>query len=94
MVVYWFQLKEFTEWMDFSFFKKILFLQVKIDKLANQKYYFIFVYSNGNPLEKVSQIFKQNNIEVSIDEIYGLNEVNKSLKSWQWESEGKTLIKI
>lgn len=92
--------KEFAERMGFSFVKKTLFgfAGKKFDKLANkknQKYYFIFVESNGSQLEKVSEIFEQNKIEVSVDEIYNLSDVNNALKKVdKGGSKGKTLIKI
>ena len=92
--------KEFAERMGFSFVKKTLFgfAGKKFDKLANkknQKYYFIFVESNGSQLEKVSEIFEQNKIEVSVDEIYDLSDVNNALKKVdKGGSKGKTLIKI
>lgn len=92
--------KEFAERMGFLFVKKTLFgfAGKKFDKLANkknQKYYFIFVESNGSQLEKVSEIFEQNKIEVSVDEIYDLSDVNNALKKVdKGGSKGKTLIKI
>ena len=82
--------KEFAERMGFSF--------KKFDKMAgkkNQNYYFLFVESNGEQLEKISQIFEQNNIEASVDEIYDLTDVNKALRKVdKGGSKGKTLIKI
>lgn len=92
--------KEFAERMGFSFVKKILFgfAGKKFDKMAgkkNQNYYFLFVESNGEQLEKISQIFEQNNIEASVDEIYDLTDVNKALRKVdKGGSKGKTLIKI
>ena len=92
--------KEFAERMGFSFVKKTLFgfAGKKFDKLAakkNQKYYFLFVESNGNQLEKVSEIFEQNKVEVSIDGVYELNDINEALKKVDsGGSKGKTLIKI
>lgn len=92
--------REFAERMGFSFVKKMLFgvAGKKFDKLANkknQKYYFLYVESNGVQLEKISNIFEENRIEPSIDEIFELNDVNKSLKKVEnGGSKGKTLIKI
>ena len=53
---------EFADRMGLSTAKKLLFKVAgrKFDKLAgkkNQKYYFLFVESNGSQLEKVSKIF-------------------------------------
>ena len=92
--------KEFAERMGLSFFKKLLFkfAGAKFDKLAgkkNQKYYFLYVESNGSQLEKISQIFEENKIKTSVDEIFTLDEVNKALeKVNNGGSKGKTLIKI
>lgn len=105
MVDHWYHLRDFPtrnlpkEWV-FHLLKKTLFgfAGKKFDKLANkknQKYYFIFVESNGSQLEKVSEIFEQNKIEVSVDEIYNLSDVNNALKKVdKGGSKGKTLIKI
>lgn len=92
--------KEFAERMGFSTFKKILFkfAGMKFDKMAkknNQKYYFLFVESNGNQLNQISQIFDENKIQPSIDEIYELKDVNEALKKVaNGSSKGKTLLKI
>lgn len=92
--------KEFAERMGLSFIKKGLFkvAGMKYDKMAskkNQKYYFLFVESNGRQLEEVSGIFAEKNIKPSVDEIYGLDDVNNALKKVdQGGSKGKTLIKI
>lgn len=91
---------EFAERMGLSFVKKGLFkvAGMKYDKMAskkNQKYYFLFVESNGRQLEEVSGIFAEKNIKPSVDEIYGLNDVNNALsKVDKGGSKGKTLIKI
>ena len=92
--------REFAERMGLSFVKKGLFkvAGMKFDKMAskkNQKYYFLFVESNGRQLEEVSGIFAEKNIKPSVDEIYGLNDVNNALsKVDKGGSKGKTLIKI
>ena len=92
--------KEFGERMGFSFVKKTLFgiAGKKFDNMAgkkNQNYYFLFVESNGIQLNKVSQIFDSNDIEVSVDEVFELNDINKALKKVdKGGSKGKTLIKI
>ena len=92
--------REFAERMGLSFVKKGLFkvAGMKYDTMAskkNQKYYFLFVESNGRQLEEVSGIFAEKNIKPSVDEIYGLNDVNNALsKVDKGGSKGKTLIKI
>lgn len=92
--------KEFAERMGLSVVKKGLFkfAGMKFDRMAskkNQKYYFLFVESNGRQLEEVSKIFAEKNIVASVDEVYGLNDVNAALKKVdQGGSKGKTLIKI
>ena len=77
--------REFAERMGLSLVKKGLFkvAGMKFDRMAakkNQKYYFLFVESNGRQLEEVSRIFAEKNIKPSIDEIFSLNEVNKAMK--------------
>lgn len=92
--------KEFAERMGLSNVKKLLFkvAGMKFEKMAskkNQKYYFIFVESNGKQLEKVSRIFEEKNIKPSVDTVFGLDDVNKALnKVDKGGSKGKTLIKI
>lgn len=92
--------REFAERRGLSFVKMGLFkvAGMKYDKMAskkNQKYYFLFVESNGRQLEEVSGIFAEKNIKPSVDEIYGLNDVNNALsKVDEGGSKGKTLIKI
>lgn len=92
--------KEFAERMGLSLVKKGLFkvAGMKFDRMAakkNQKYYFLFVESNGRQLEEVSRIFAEKNIKPSVDETYSLNDVNKAMKKVdQGGSKGKTLIKI
>lgn len=92
--------KEFAERMGLSVVKKGLFkfAGMKFDRMAskkNQKYYFLFVESNGRQLEEVSRIFSEKNIVTSVDEIYGLADVNVALRKVdKGGSKGKTLIKI
>ena len=87
---------EFADRMGLSAVKKLLFKVAgrKLDKMAsknNQKYYFLFVESNGRQLDRISKI----NIVPSIDEVYELDDVNNALKKVDaGGSKGKTLIKI
>ena len=92
--------EEFAKRMGLSTVKKLLFKFAgrKFDKLAskkNQKYYFLFVESNGKQLEQVSRIFEEKNIKPSIDTVFELSDVNKAMdKVDKGGSKGKTLIKI
>lgn len=92
--------EEFAKRMGLSTVKKLLFKFAgrKFDKLAskkNQKYYFLFVESNGKQLEQVSRIFEEKNINLSIDTVFEFHDVNKSMdKVDKGGSKGKTLIKI
>lgn len=92
--------EEFAKRMELSTVKKLLFKFAgrKFDKLAsrkNQKYYFLFVESNGKQLEHVSRIFEEKNIKPSIDTVFELGDVNKAMdKVDKGGSKGKTLIKI
>lgn len=92
--------KEFAERMGLSAVKRGLFkfAGMKFDRMAskkNQKYYFLFVESNGRQLEEVSKIFSEKNIVASVDEVYSLDDVNAALRKVdQGGSKGKTLIKI
>ena len=87
---------EFAERMGLSAVKKLLFKVAgrEFDNMAskkNQKYYFLFVESNGSQLDGISKI----NIEPSIDEVFDLDDVNDALRKVDKSgSKGKTLIKI
>ena len=59
--------------------KRILFSAdgSKYDRMAGekgQKYYFIFVQEKGGELEKISFLFNEIHLEVSIDEFLGLKK--------------------
>ena len=92
--------QEFAKRMGLSAVKKLLFkfAGMKFDKLAgknNQKYYFLFVESNGKHLDEVSRIFEEKNIKLSVDTVFELDDINKALdKVDKGGSKGKTLIKI
>ncbi len=92
--------QEFAKRMGLSTVKKLLFkfAGLKFDKLAakkNQKYYFLFVESNGKQLERISEIFEEKNIKPSVDTVFELSDINKALdKVDKGGSKGKTLIKI
>ena len=60
-----------------------------------QKYCFIFVHEDGEGLEKISSLFNEIHLEVSIDEVLGLEEVNKALtKVASGVSKGKTVLRL
>ena len=67
-----------------SLIKRILFSLAgsKYDRMAGekgQKYYFIFVQENGGELEKISSLFNETHLEVSINEVFGFEKVDKAL---------------
>ena len=80
--------------------KRILFSAAgsKYDRMAGekgQKYCFIFVHEDGEGLEKISFLFNEIHLEVSIDDVFGLKEVNKSLtKVTSGVYKGKTVLRI
>ena len=91
---------EFAERVGLGCFKKLILKcfgrgNDNIAERKNQKYFFLFVSSNGKQLAEVSRIFEENKIECSIDEIFDLNDVDKALqKVLNGGSKGKTLLKI
>ena len=91
---------EFAARSGMPFIKRILFKMAggKYDKMAaarNQKYFFIFVHEDGAGLARISDIFKDTHIEASVDEVFGLDDVNKALKKVaSGGSKGKTILKI
>lgn len=91
---------EFADRFGLGCFKKLILKcfgrgNEKIAEKKNQRYYFLFVQSNGKQLAQVSRIFEENRIECSIDEIFELNDVNQALqKVLKGGSKGKTLLKI
>ena len=91
---------EFAKRSDMSFVKRMMFKMAggKYDKMAaakGQKYFFIFVHEDGTGLERVSEIFRDKQIEASVDEIFTLEEVNKAMKKVaSGGSKGKTILKM
>ena len=91
---------EFADRFGLGCFKKLILKcfgrgNDKIADRKNQKYYFLFVQSNGKQLAQITKIFEENRIECSIDEIFDLNDVNQALqKVLKGGSKGKTLLKI
>ena len=91
---------EFAERVGLGCFKKMILKcfgrgNDRIVDRKNQRYYFLFVESNGMQLAQVSRIFEENRIECSIDEIFDLNDVYQALqKVLKGGSKGKTLLKI
>jgi len=81
---------EFVDKVGLGCFKKLILkcFGRGNDKMAdrkNQRYYFLFVESNGEQLAQVSRIFEENRIECSVDEILILLltnlMINKTYKS-------------
>lgn len=92
--------REFAVRIGMPIIKRILFSAAgsKYNRMAGekgQKYYFIFVHENGGGLEKISFLFKETHLEVSIDDVFGLKEVNKSLtKVASGVYKGKTVLRV
>ena len=91
---------EFAARMGMSFMKRFIFKLAgrKYDKMAaakGQNYFFVFVHEDGAGLKKISEIFKDNPIEASVDEVFELSDVNKAMKKVAMGgSKGKTILKI
>ena len=71
--------REFAVRSGMPLIKRILFSAAgsKYDRMVGekgQKYYFIFVHGDGGGLEKISSLFKEIHLEVSIDEFLGLKK--------------------
>ena len=87
---------EFADRIGLRCFKKLILMccgrgNEKIADRKNQRYYFLFVQSNGKQLAQITKIFEEN----YIDEIFDLNDVNQALKKvLKGGSKGKTLLKI
>lgn len=91
---------EFAERTGAPAMKRLLFRLAgrKYDKMAarkNQKYYFIFVHEDGAGLEQISDVFADEHIPASVDEVFPLEDVNKALhKVAAGKSKGKTILKM
>lgn len=69
--------------------------QIWQDGWRKGKYYFFFVHEDGEGLEKISFLFNEIHLEVSIDDVLGLEEVNKALtKVASGASNEKTVLRI
>lgn len=92
---------KFAQRMQLPWWKNFLFSAAgrKLDKLAakkHQTYDFLFVQENGHQLDLINTLFSDKDpLEISIDEIYTLENVNKALeKVKSGHSKGKTLLEI
>lgn len=91
---------EFAKRMGMNPIKQMMFSFAgrKYDSLAarkHQKYHFIFVHEDGAGLQKISDLFGEEKIEASVDEIFGLDDVNAALaKVASGRSKGKTILHI
>ena len=91
---------EFARRMRMSLYKRAAFMIAgkKYDKLAakrGQRYHFIFVHEDGEGLKKISEIFSDKKVQTSVDEIFSLDDINKTMKKVaSGRSKGKTIIKI
>ena len=91
---------EFARRMHLPFWKRVLFklAGMKLDRMAarrQQHYHFIFVHEDGKGLQQVSRLFAELRIPASVDEVFGLEDVNQALKKVaSGGSKGKTVLKI
>lgn len=91
---------EFAQRYGMPLIKRMMFKMAgrKYDKMAaakGQKYYFIFVHEDGAGLKRISDIFKDQHIGASLDEVFRLDDVNKAMKKVAFGgSKGKTVLKI
>ena len=91
---------EFASRMHMPFWKRVLFklAGMKYDRMATrnqQHYHFIFVHEDGEGLQKVSRLFAEKRIPASVDDVFGLDNVNQALKKVaSGGSKGKTILKI
>ena len=91
---------EFANRMGMPFWKRMLFklAGMKFDRMAarrQQHYHFIFVHEDGEGLQKVSRLFAEKRIPASVDDVFGLDNVNQALKKVaSGGSKGKTILKI
>lgn len=92
--------KEFAQRSGMPFMKQLMFSMAgrKYDKMAaarGQKYFFVFVHEDGAGLQRISEIFKNDPIQASVDEVFDLNDVNKAMqKVAAGGSKGKTILRI
>jgi NADPH:quinone reductase and related Zn-dependent oxidoreductases len=93
--------KYFAEKSGFSFTKKQLFSLAgskndKIAKKSGKEYRFIFVQSNGNQLEEITNIVEKRNIRPQIDtHIFNISQVNEALALVaRGRTNGKVVIRF
>lgn len=90
----------FADRMGFSGIKKLLFGLVgrSNDKMASHRgatYDFVFVHADGAQLDRVSTVLEKAELHPSVDEAFGLDDVNEALrKVASGGSRGKTILKI
>lgn len=91
---------EFAARSGMSFIKRMMFKIAgsKYDTMAaakGQKYFFIFVHEDGAGLDRIKKIFKDTQLEASVDEVFSLDDVNMAMKKVaSGGSKGKTILKI
>lgn len=92
--------KEFAKEHNLSNIKKLIFQLVsrKVEKLAkknNQKYHFLFVKSNGDQLDEISNILNEIKLKPIIDIIFDFEKINEAFEYLDKASvKGKIVIKI
>ena len=90
----------FAQRMQIPWFKRMLFSLAgkKYDNMAaknGQHYHFIFVHEDGIGLQRVSELFAEQQIKPSVDKVFTLSEINEALqKVAAGGSNGKTVLKI
>lgn len=90
----------FAQRMKMPWFKRMLFSIAgkKYDNMAaknEQHYHFIFVHEDGIGLQRVSELFAEQQIKPSVDKVFTLSEVNEAQqKVAAGGSNGKTVLKI
>lgn len=91
---------EFAQRIQMPWFKRMLFSIAgkKYDNMAaknGQHYHFIFVHEDGIGLQRVSELFAEQQIKPSVDKVFTFSEVNEALqKVAAGGSNGKTVLKI
>ncbi|MBP3789833.1 MAG: NADP-dependent oxidoreductase [Prevotella sp.] len=91
---------EFANRMQMPLWKRMLFklAGMKYDRMAarnQQHYHFIFVHEDGEGLQQVSRLFTEKRIPASVDEVFGLEDVNQALKKVASSgSKGKVVLAV
>lgn len=91
---------EFARRAGLPIWKRLAFGMVggKYDRMAakrEQQYRFVFVHEDGEGLERIPKLMGERRLEVSVDGVFGLDDVNAALaKVAAGGSKGKTVLRI